>query len=98
MPAECGVPRGFCITVNAWKRQINDNKDLLLPLKALRDVGKGIIDGGLEEYCREASILIASAPVDHHVQDCIREALQVNIPIFFFSLAVLEKLQLIFDR
>jgi len=76
MPAECGVPQGFCITVNAWKRQINDNKDLLLPLKALRDVGKGVIDGGLEEYCREASILIASAPVDHHVQDCIREALQ----------------------
>lgn len=79
IPFECVVPKGFCLTVSAWKRQINENKDLLLPLKALKEVGKGVLDGQLEEYCREASVLVATAPVDSLIQDCIIEALNVSI-------------------
>ena len=78
-PVDFTVPQGFCLTVNAWNRQMNENKDLLMQLKELRDVGKGVIDGRLEECCQEASDLLAVTPVDSFVQDCIREALQVNI-------------------
>ena len=78
MSVDCTVPSGFCLTVNAWKRQIDENKDLLLKLNELQEVAKGLVQGSLEETCKETSAALASAPVDSFVRDCIREALQVN--------------------
>lgn len=78
MPIDCTVPSGFCLTVNAWKRQVDGNEGVLLKLKELEDVGKGLIQGQLENSCKEASALLASAPVDSYIQDCLREALQVT--------------------
>jgi hypothetical protein len=46
--------------------------------KKLEDVATGVVEGKLEECCIKAEELVASLPVDTFVQDCIREALQVN--------------------
>ena len=77
MPVDCSVPPGFCLTVNAWKRQIGGNEELHLLLKKLKDIASGIIEGQLESCCQQASRLLASASVDPFVQDCVKEALHV---------------------
>lgn len=78
MPIECTVPQGFCITVNAWKRQIDGNEDVQLKLDHLDQAGRGVIQGQLEEYCEEASNLLAATPVDSFIQDSVRDALHVH--------------------
>lgn len=79
LPIDCTVPRGFCLTVNAWQRQINSNKDVLFKLEELNNVGRGRVEGRLEERCEEASNLLAVTSVDSFIQDSVREALHVNI-------------------
>ena len=81
MPIECNVPQGFCVTVHAWKKQIDGNKDVQLKLDELDQVGRGVLQGPLGEHCQEASDLLAAAPVDPFIQDSIRQALHVNIPL-----------------
>jgi len=75
MPIECNVPQGFCVTVHAWKKQIDGNKDVQLKLDELDQVGRGVLQGPLGEHCQEASDLLAAAPVDPFIQDSIRQAL-----------------------
>ena len=86
------VPAGFCLTVSAWNRQIAANEDIQNALKQVEKVAKGVVEGKMEESCERVSKLIASAPVDSMIQDCIREALQVfysdnfpqNVPKLIF--------------
>ena len=80
MPADCTVPQGFCLSVNAWKRQIDHSKDVLSQLQELKEAATNpnAIKGQLEESCRKASQALAAAPVDSFIRDCVREALHVN--------------------
>ena len=77
-PVVCQVPAGFCVTVNAWKAQTQNNRDIEEVFLQLEDVATGVVKGKLEEFCIKAENLVASLSVNTFVQDCIKEALQVN--------------------
>jgi hypothetical protein len=77
-PVVCQVPAGFCVTVNAWKAQTQNNRDIEEVFLQLEDVATGVVKGKLEDFCIKAENLVASLPVNTFVQDCIKEALQVN--------------------
>ena len=72
------IPAGFCVTVDAWKRQIEGNDEIKTALKQVDQVAKGVVEGKMEESCTDAVNLLTKAPVDPLIQDCIREALQVG--------------------
>jgi phosphoenolpyruvate synthase/pyruvate phosphate dikinase len=78
-PVGCQIPAGFCVTVNAWKCQTKSSEDIGAVFKQLEDVATKVVEGNLEECCTKAEKLVASLPVDAFVQDCVKEALQVNL-------------------
>ena len=77
-PVNCSVPSGFCVTTNAWNRQIKSSESIDNALKTIKDIAIGTIQGNLEDSCKNARKMFSSTPVDSFVQDCIREALQVS--------------------
>jgi hypothetical protein len=55
------------VTVNAWKAQTQNNRDIEEVFLQLEDVATGVVKVKLEEFCIKAENLVASLPVNTFV-------------------------------